>query len=167
MPRGAAEPRRGHVRERVGRELCRTVGRVVGEALAHPVLEAAEHLLDGVAEQGELEGGARGAVASGSPAVHDHRVPAGIRGRLGGDAPPGRWMAPGTCPCAHDASFRVSTSTKPGSRLGERGGHIGDVRLEAEAAAEVGDRRGAVGDVLEERGSCRWSDRGRWVMTPP
>ena len=31
------------------------VGGVVGEALAHPVLEASEHLLHGVAEQGELE----------------------------------------------------------------------------------------------------------------
>ena len=133
------------VRERVGRQLGEAVGRVEREALAHPVLEPAEHLLDRVPEQRELERGARGAVASGPPAVHDHGVPAGMRSAASAAIP-----APGQVDRARHVALRPRRVAarvdehEPRRGIGERGGDVRDIRLEAQAAAEVRDASACV-----------------------
>ena len=91
----------------------RTLVVLGGLAFAHPVLVAADHLLDAVAELRELEGALRAGVAAGAPAVDDDGDVAG-RARVGARSAIcryGMWMAPGTRPCAHASSPRTSTST--------------------------------------------------------
>ncbi|WP_232832237.1 Lrp/AsnC family transcriptional regulator [Nocardiopsis sp. FIRDI 009] len=70
VSRSRTEPRRG--RPGVGRSALHTAGRLDGEALTHPVLHAADHLLDAVAEGGQGERAPGGSVARRTPAVgHD------------------------------------------------------------------------------------------------
>ena len=60
-------------RQGVGRTALRPLPGSHLVALPDPVLDAAEHLLDAVAEPGQSEGRAGGAVAAGAPAVDDDR----------------------------------------------------------------------------------------------
>src|SRR4029079_4023370 len=79
--------RRGQ-RVRLGAPLAALPGLDL-EALADPVLDAAEHLLDLEAELGQGERGAGAPVAAGAPAVRDHgkalvEEPLGLLGNEGG-----------------------------------------------------------------------------------
>src|SRR5690606_22893739 len=64
-------PHPGDARERVDRTAMHPVVVLDGIALAHPVLEAADHLADRVAQLRELQSSLRPGIAARAPAVHD------------------------------------------------------------------------------------------------
>lgn len=114
------------------------------EALPNPVLEAAEHLLDLVAEFGERECGTRRAVATGAPAVGDHghgrveKVP-GLFGDEGGRQMDGA----GYVPLVPGGGGARVEEYEAGVAVGrERGLDVGDIGVKGERGTEAGGRRG-------------------------
>jgi len=115
-------------------------------SLTGPVLEPADHLLDGVAQAGQLERGTGRSVAPWPPAVHDDRaIEAEKLGRAIPDLRGGQvhrlWevpLGPGHLVAAVDEDECVRICCK-------RRGDVGRVGLEAELRREVGDGFGGNG----------------------